>query len=253
VVSVIANLTHPADPRPPADWLAIDTHFGSIAHRTPGPLAEYRAAEAIQQRALSAQAPVIVFPETVVPYWTASTDEFWQPTLAALRVSGKTILIGARIPRSSIAPGPYYDFSTELAALRDTVVRALTIGSVDKSSWSPAYFNGIVIRGAEFGTFMQRIPVPIAMWNPLRPASAPMNVAGPGVLPISGERAAILICYEQLILWPVVTSMLQNPTVLIAVANDYWAAGTPLMRFQAAAVRSWARLFGIPYLAAVNT
>jgi hypothetical protein len=253
VASVIANLTHPTDPRPPADWLAIDTHFGSIAHRTPGPLAEYQVAEEIQKRALSAEASVIVFPETVVPYWTASTDEFWQPTLAALRMSGKTILIGTRIPRASIDPSRFYDFSGELAALRDAPVRALTIGPVAKSSWSPVYFNGVVIRGVKLGTFTQRIPVPIAMWNPFSPASVPMNVAGPGVITISGKRATILICYEQLIVWPVVTSMRQHPDVLLGVANDYWAAGTPIVRFQAAAVRSWARLFGIPCLVAVNT
>ena len=112
-ISVAASLMHPSDPRPPAGWQAIDTHFGAIAHSAPGPLAEYRAAEEIQQQALSAKASVIVFPETVVSYWTASTDEFWQQTLAALKSSGKTILVGARIPRALEAAGRRFTTSQQ--------------------------------------------------------------------------------------------------------------------------------------------
>src|SRR5438105_4247405 len=75
----------------------------------------------------------------------------------------------------------------------------------------------------------------------------------PGVINIHGQRAAVLICYEQLLTWPVLLSMAQHPTILIVVANDYWATGTPIQRFQFAAVWAWARLFGIPSLSAVNT
>jgi apolipoprotein N-acyltransferase len=62
----------------------------------------------------------------------------------------------------------------------------------------------------------------------------------------------MLICYEQILVWPVLASMSQHPTVLIGAANDHWAAGTPIPRFQHSAVRAWSRLFAIPYLSAVN-
>jgi len=249
---VIANLIHPAEPSAPSDWRAINTHFGGIAQFTPNPLAEYQAAEEVQREALSARASVIVFPETVVPYWTASTDAFWKQTLAELKASGKTVLIGARIPASAPATGPVYDFSAELAALRGASSIAST-RAPSAEKWSPAYFNGLVIRGAQAAIFEQRLPVPVAMWNPLRPDSAPLRLAGPGVIPIGGKRAAILICYEQLITWPVLTSMLQRPQILIGAANDYWAVNTPIPRFQRSAVQSWSRLLGIPYVLAVNT
>ncbi|HLH01351.1 MAG TPA: hypothetical protein VKX25_01160 [Bryobacteraceae bacterium] len=251
-IAGVANLMHPPEPSVPADWKAISTHFGSIAHGAPDPLVEYQTAEEIQREALSARASVIVFPETVVPYWTASTDIFWQQTLAKLKASGKTVLIGARIPASAPVPGPVYDFSAELATLRSASLVPST-RSPEAEKWSPTYFNGVVIRGGQAGIFQQRIPVPVAMWNPLRPHSAPLRLAGPGVIPIAGKRGAILICYEQLILWPVLTSMLRQPEILIGVANDYWAADTTIPRFQSAAVESWARLFGIPYVLAVNT
>lgn len=251
-IAAAANLIHPAVPTGPEGWKAINTHFGGIAHGTPDPLAEYQAAEEIQREALSAGASVIVFPETVVPYWTASTDAFWQQTLAEFRASGKTVLIGARIPQTAPAPHPLYDFSAELAALRATPLLASN-RTPETDEWSPAYFNGIVIRGAQPGIFEQRIPVPVAMWNPLRQDSAPLRLAGPGEITIAGKRAAILICYEQLITWPVVTSMLRQPQILVGVANDYWAIDTTIPRFQRSAVQSWARLFRIPYVLAVNT
>lgn len=59
-------------------------------------------------------------PKPVVPYWTASTDAFWKQTLAELKASGKTVLIGARIPTPAPTPGPVYDFSAELSALHGT-------------------------------------------------------------------------------------------------------------------------------------
>ncbi len=247
-----ANLMHPSEQSAPAYWKAISTHFGSIAHGAPNPLAEYQTAEEIQSEALSARASVIVFPETVVPYWTASTDVFWQQTLAKLKASGKTVLIGARIPKTAPAPHPQYDFSTELAALRSAPMLASS-RSPGAEKWSPAYFNALIIRGGQAGIFGQRIPVPLAMWNPLRRDSAPLRLVAPGTIPIAGKRTAILICYEQLITWPVVTSMLRQPEVLIGAANDYWAANTTIPRFQRSAVQSWARLFRIPYVLAVNT
>jgi hypothetical protein len=36
----------------------------------------------------------------------------------------------------------------------------------------------------------------------------------------AGYRAAVLICYEQLLTWPILTSMVDHPTAIVAVAND---------------------------------
>jgi hypothetical protein len=251
-IAAVANLIHPMEPTAPAGWEGINTYFGPIAQDMAEPLAIYRVAEEIQREALSAQASVIVFPETVVPYWTASTDAFWQQTLAELKAGGKTVLVGARIPREQLDSRPLYDFSAELAMLNSGLPAISSARLPGRTQWSPTYFNAVVIRGAQAATFEQRIPVPIAMWNPFKSDSAPLNIEGPAVLRIGNKRAAILICYEQLIAWPMVTAMLDNPNVLVGVANDYWATVTPIPRFQRSAVQSWARLFGIPFVFAVN-
>ena len=209
----------------------------------------------MQQRARSSRARVIVFPEAVVPRWTAATDLFWQQTLSALSESGKTILVGAGLPTppdrriSSSALLREYDFSAAVAALQPShrFAALTTPDSLDE-----AYRNGVVIRGAQQGTFIQRVPVPLGMWRPFRTGGVPLNLLGPGMVKIEDQRAAILICHEQLLTWPILVSMLRNPTILVAVANDCWVEGTSIPRYQANAVGAWARLFSLPIISAVN-
>src|SRR5262249_10322213 len=117
---------------------------------------------------------------------------------------------------------------------------------------NPRYLNAMVVRGAHAAIVPQRIPVPIAMWNPLRSASAQSDWFGSGTVQVASERVGIIVCYEQLIAWPLLMTMAKHPTVLIAPANDYWAKGTNIPSFQHTAMRSWARLFGLPCLFAVN-
>lgn len=256
LLAALANAIHPHSVPPPSGWQAINTEFGAVAHSTQSPEEEYMIAETIKRQAMSSRASVIVFPETIVPYWTAATDQFWRPTIDTLRSERKTILLGALVPRSDQAgPMPQQiDFSAELAALKSGVVPLSLSGLQDHrtlESGAP-YFNALIVRGADLTSFRQRIPVPIAMWNPFSAHGAPINSLGPGILKVRRERVAVLICYEQLLVWPVLASMAEHPTVMVAIANDHWATGTPIPRFQLSAVRAWSRLFAIPYLSAVN-
>jgi hypothetical protein len=243
------------DPKPPATWQGINTKFGAIAHERVNPITEYQVAQWIQQFALSSNAKVIVFPETVVPTWSVATEAFWQQTLDRLRASGKTILFGARVPlANSTTTRVVYDFTADLAALRGAThgVCLSPIRSVAFPQRTLSYLNSVLVRGAHTSDFHQRIPVPIAMWNPLRTESARPNVFGPGVIEVAGERAAILVCYEQLLTWPVLQAGFRHSTLLVGVANDHWATNTPIPAFQLAAVRAWSRLFGIPAVTAMN-
>jgi apolipoprotein N-acyltransferase len=219
ICSVAAQLVY-HEPQPPSDWQAVTTHFGGVGLDAPSPLAEYTAAQWIQQTALSSPAHVIVFPETVVSNWNEATDIFWGSTFELLKREGKTILVGANV----------FDAS------------------------SPHYFNSLVIRGAtQQRDFLQRIPIPIAMWTPGSNRGVPLLVDGPSTVEMEGRRAAVLICYEQLLVWPVITSFKQHPSLLVGVANDYWARHTTVPEIQRACLTSWARLFHIPMLWAENT
>ena len=80
------------------------------------------------------------------------------------------------------------------------------------------------------------------------PNQAPTGVSllGPGTIEVGGQRAAILICYEQLLTWPMLRSAIDKPTILIAISNEACTAATTVPRIQHACVRAWARLFGLP-------
>jgi hypothetical protein len=165
-------------------------------------------------------------------------------------------MVGARIPLGASPVSPVRDLPTSLAVLRGDLQQPIT-GSVARSTdepfCSPRYLNAMVVRGAEAAIVPQRFPVPVAMWKPFGSASAHSDWFGSGRVQIGSERAGLVICYEQLIIWPVLMTMGNHPTVLIAPANDYWAKGATISMFQRTAMRSWARLFGLPCLFAVNT
>jgi apolipoprotein N-acyltransferase len=110
-----------------------------------------------------------------------------------------------------------------------------------------------IIRGAQSGIFLQRVPVPVSVWKPFSRGGAPLHLGGPAVLELGGERAALLICYEQVIPWTVLTVALAHPTLFVGMSNDHWATGTPIPRWQVLCLRAWSRLFSVPYLLAVNT
>src|SRR5690242_14861030 len=170
------------------------------------------------------KAEVLLFPEHIVTQWTEATEAFWRDSLDALARRHATLIIGVGLPRAH----PQF-------------ARGNT------------YYNALIARTERKCTvYYQRIPVPLAMWKPFSPDGVPLNLFGPGTIPVRNERAAVLICYEQLLVWPFLSSVFEHPTILITVSNDYWAKGTPIPNIQRASVSSLARLFGLPVLSAVN-
>jgi len=182
----------------------------------------------------------------------------WTPVLA----------IGAGLPRERVGSSngrndvdlvKSYDFLAAIQALQLNGKSSPPAVPFERRPSDPisahpaAYDNTLLILGAESSTFYQRVPVPIGMWQPLSHDGVPLRLAGPGVVKIDGQRVAVLICYEQILTYPILASMLQHPTVLVGISNTFWFDGTPIPRYQASAVRAWARLFGVPYLLAVNS
>jgi hypothetical protein len=217
-LALIFNFSTPP-PQLPKDWQAINTNFGGSGLNTPSALELYNHEQWIRRTLAQSQAKVLIFPESVVYRWTDATDMFWKPELDHLRATGRTVLVGAGLP----LPGPHH------------------------------YLNALFIRGQDTQPpFLQRIPVPGGMWTPFDGNSVPMRPFGQSVLSIGGERVAPIICYEQLLVWPIVTSMWHKPTLIAGFSNEYWASKTYIPKIQRSALESWSRLFNIPFLEAVN-
>lgn len=113
--------------------------------------------------------------------------------------------------------------------------------------------NVLLARGQVNDAFYQeRIPIPIGMWKPFGTDGVPLNLLGRGTIRVRDQKAAVLICYEQLLVWPFLSSALEHPTILLTSSNDYWARNTRIPEIQRSSAESWARLFHLPMLSATN-
>jgi hypothetical protein len=250
------RLFRSVDAEPPRGWIAVNTNLGDVSR----PFQDFVAAQFIQQKANESSARVLIFPEAVVPRWSEATEAFWRQTLDGCRRRGQVLAIGAGLPvqtRTSkhtlqkLSDLKLYDFSAAIAAL--TSMDTTPPHAFQGKPGPEPIDNTLRVVGAESTTFFQRVPVPVGMWQPFSRTSVPLRLNAPGVLVIDHQRAAVLICYEQMLTFPILASMLQHPTVIVGISNTFWVDGTTIPRYQATGLRGWARLFGVPYFLAVNS
>jgi hypothetical protein len=180
----------------------------------------FQTEESVRMAVHSSTASLTILPEGAVRRWTEATETYWAETIQHLKVTQRTALVGAGVPISN----------------------------------SREFHNSILPIGAvPTVRFDQRIPVPVAMWKPFGPPdSVPLNLTGPGTLEVGEHRLAVLICYEQLLVWPMVHSAMERPTLVVGISNAAWTKHTPIPAAQEACLQAWSRLFGIPYVSAVN-
>ncbi|RWJ58462.1 MAG: conjugal transfer protein TraB [Mesorhizobium sp.] len=163
---------------------------------------------------------IVVLPESALGFWTPTVEHLWRD---ALRGSDVTVIAGAAV----VDPQGYDNVLVEIFA----------------------HGAGVLYR--------ERMPVPVSMWQPWRRligqgGDARAHLFANPVVELGGRRIAPLICYEQLVVWPVLQSMLHRPEVIVAVGNGWWTAGTSIVAIQTASTIAWARLFGLPLVTFFN-
>ena len=129
--------------------------------------------------------------------------------------------------------------------------RTLIVGATERAA-DGRWENVALGMGEQIFTYRQHLPVPIGMVRPWHPPSFDINLAGPYTVDLAGERVAVLICYEQLLAWPILRAAFDRPTQLIGLANDTWVQNTRIPAMQRASLIAWSRLLGIPVTSAVN-
>jgi len=232
-------------------WVGVNTHFGDLSQ----PFRDYAAATFVQRKAAESPARVLIFPEFIVPRWSEATLAFWRRTLDRCRKRGQVLVIGAGLPSNVRMKNdrPTFDFAAAIDALESRDSSSLGTTKAFTGSSPESVENTLLILGASSGKLYQRVPVPIGMWRPFSNVSVPLRLNGPGVIDIDHQRTAVLICYEEILTFPVLASMLQNPTAIIGISNSFWFDETTIPDYQAAALRGWARLFQLPLFMAVNS
>nr|WP_280971481.1 nitrilase-related carbon-nitrogen hydrolase [Cupriavidus gilardii] len=199
-------------------WTGLDTHYGRLATGTDNVISAF--SRLLDVKEIAADIPdgrTVVLPETVLGHYTKATARNLAETSAQLKARGSTLLVGAE------------------AVQPDGSIR-----------------NILLAIGATEGALQQRVPVPIGMWHPWSEGSVSMNVLDRGVHTVGHRRVAPLICYEQLLVFPVLVSMAGGADTIVAVANLWWARETSAPAIQRQTTSSWARLFGVPVVHATN-
>lgn len=217
VLLSLLPLSQIPDAIPPSGWVAIDTTFGGQGFESASALNDYHTGLSIQQTIWSSQANVLLFSEGVLSNWTEATDLFWNQTITQLNRKHQIILIGTHL-----------------------------------AEHPSGYSNVLLFRGDAQGLYRQRVPIPVAMWNPLRPSSVPLNLSGQSVIALQGQRPAFFLCYEELLPWLYLRSFGEHPTVLLGASNQYWAHSTVFPQVAATSMTAWAHLFYVPVLRASN-
>jgi hypothetical protein len=162
----------------------------------------------------------IVLPESALGFWTPTVERLWTKALVG---SSVTVIAGAAV----VDADGYDNVLVEMSAAGARVL------------------------------YRERMPVPGSMWQPWRSwwgdsEGAQADFFANPIVVLHDRKLAPLICYEQLIAWPVLQSMLHDPDVIVAVGNGWWTANTSIVAIQRASVEAWARLFAKPLVISFN-
>lgn len=107
-------------------------------------------------------------------------------------------------------------------------------------------------RGGETRMYLQRQPIPLTMWNPLADNHYAANWSSNPVISVQGRVIAPLICYESLLVWPIVASVFSGANTIVTISNVKWDTSKKISRLLRSVNQNWAQLFDIPLTIAIN-
>lgn len=206
-------------PEVPVAWTGVDLAIGQRLGRDTS-LPYHRGLIATVRSEAGKGRRLVVLPESALGFWTPTVARLWKDGVQGL---GLTVIAGATVLEAR-------GYDNILVAVSADEARIL---------------------------YRERMPVPVSMWQPWRTwtgeaGGARAHFFANPVVGVAGTKITALICYEQLIVWPVLQSMLHSPDVIVAVGNGWWTAGTSIVPIQKASAVAWAKLFGKPLVMAFN-
>lgn len=219
LAGTVLNTKTPNPVQPEGAW-AVETREG--AH--PTLVVEWFARQArvtLNARAfIEGGATLVVTPEGTVDSWDAWSKLAWKKTAEAAKKHRSMLLVGVyrHAPGSRIWQDGLLDMTT----------------------------------GKFYGASM---PMPTSMWKPWDDKEHyPIDLSQlPRTIQTPQGEAAYLICYEEMLLWPLAAKMAAgNPSFLISVVNQWFTTSTTSFVPQERSIRLQARLWGLPLVRAAN-
>jgi len=218
VLAVAAYATTSHQPVQITDWQGYNTHYqyGAGLHQTRNLITEYMQQKALQNQIDSAY-KVHVFPESVGGVWND-----------AIAKDCRRFVVD-RAPEHIILLGTHQRTSEK------------------------SYDNVIIKMDAQSTevVYRQRVPAPFGMWKPWHDDSANADWFGTSNAKIAGKKVGFLLCYESMLVFPVIQMMVGKPDIITLSASTWWAPDS-LHSAQVLAVHSWANLFNVPTIEAYN-
>lgn len=201
-------------------WRGVDLEMGASLGRDRS-LLRQRDLIAFVREAVGSGAAVVVLPESALGFWTPTLERFWREEL---RGTDLTVIAGAAVIEAN------------------------------------GYDNVMVVIDGGGGRVLyhERMPVPVSMWRPWErwtgeTGGARASLFANPVVEVAGRKIAPLICYEQLVLWPILQSMLHRPDAIVLIGNGWWTTGGNIVAIQRASAKAWSALFGVPLVISFNT
>ncbi|MFC6523213.1 hypothetical protein ACFQAT_29045 [Undibacterium arcticum] len=218
LVAITFNVLHTRAEAIPG-WTAINTKLGG-GQRDTDEFHRLQSLQSIVSKESNSRdrGEIIVLPELVGGDWSVNAM-WWEDAEKALQKKDQTVLLGIHRPMAGAS-----------------------------------YSNSLISIGAISGRELEdRVPVPISMWKPWAEDGAVAHWWLSGTTQIKNKKVAHIICYEQILMWPILISAANSPDLLIAPSNIWWAKQTSVAEIQRQAMTSWGLLFDIPVLFAVNS
>ena len=62
----------------------------------------------------------------------------------------------------------------------------------------------------------------------------------------------MVLCFEELLTWPMIKAVIRRPDTLVGINNRHWCPGDSVAILQDSIMGTWGRLGGVPTLTATN-
>jgi hypothetical protein len=211
------------------------TIFGALSYRSPAAIKiaghitlqdfssgrldrhEYERLQSAANHVALDRADIHVFPEGYAGLWGHASEIFWLDMMH--QADPYTILV-----TGAFLPLPYGGYENV----------------------------AVVLDHGHAQIIKQRMPVPLGMWKPWSAASVPAGFFRGSTVDGSKGRIGVLNCYEIVVIWTVLDTMIDRPSVLLGIGNVWWGRGTNIGRIQSEILTAWGRLYNVPTAISLN-
>lgn len=99
--------------------------------------------------------------------------------------------------------------------------------------------------------YKQRLPMTAGMFNPFSKTHFATHWGGQSVVNLNGQRVGFALCFEYVVLLPMLQITWQKPEIIVAPASIWWSPRS-LQIAQRQSLRLWQSWLGVPIIESIN-